>query len=367
MVPVVLPLGLMLVEAALEALGLSGEPSEAEVRRAYLRRVKEHPPERDPEGFRRVRTAYERLKASFSPEARVTAVRVVAELPMSVLQSPVSARAEPVPQLEPAPSLPSPTASTQPPPIVTLVRFLEFAAQGRFKRARALLETFETHMLTHPEPRGFGVEVGARWKLARELLATSELDASLARAIAQGLRDGQLFSCADALESARRKHGSALEHHMRERAPALWAEVAPILEPPRPARASSRGRSTLGSTGAIVFVLVNVVRILLLHESSATVETSPEPIRPPSTESHVLEPKTADFAPPLPPGERQIVAWASLQQALGVGDCQTVHEQWRPYLALATTARSPVEVEEARKRRILEMCPELRELLEEPP
>jgi curved DNA-binding protein CbpA len=37
--------------------------SPAEVRLAYLQKVREHPPERDPEGFKRVREAYEVLRS----------------------------------------------------------------------------------------------------------------------------------------------------------------------------------------------------------------------------------------------------------------------------------------------------------------
>src|SRR5437762_13014412 len=35
----------------------------AEVRLAYLQKVREHPPERDPEGFKRIRESYELLRS----------------------------------------------------------------------------------------------------------------------------------------------------------------------------------------------------------------------------------------------------------------------------------------------------------------
>jgi hypothetical protein len=55
--------------AALELLGLeTGEPvTHDRLRRAYLRRLRAHPPERDPEGFQRLREAFEALE----PLARV--------------------------------------------------------------------------------------------------------------------------------------------------------------------------------------------------------------------------------------------------------------------------------------------------------
>lgn len=42
-------------------LGIGEEATDKEVRRAYLRRLKKHPPERDPDGFQRIRNAYEQL------------------------------------------------------------------------------------------------------------------------------------------------------------------------------------------------------------------------------------------------------------------------------------------------------------------
>ena len=51
-------------ERALDTLGVTRDASEEDIRRAYLRRVKAHPPERDPEGFQRAREAYELLKGT---------------------------------------------------------------------------------------------------------------------------------------------------------------------------------------------------------------------------------------------------------------------------------------------------------------
>lgn len=53
---------------ALEALELSGSETSRELRRAYRRLVAAHPPDRDPDGFRRVRAAYETLQ---EPEAAI--------------------------------------------------------------------------------------------------------------------------------------------------------------------------------------------------------------------------------------------------------------------------------------------------------
>ncbi|MDO8690124.1 MAG: DnaJ domain-containing protein [Dehalococcoidia bacterium] len=44
-------------------LGVAPDATGGEIRRAYLEKVREHPPERDPEGFKRVREAYEHLRS----------------------------------------------------------------------------------------------------------------------------------------------------------------------------------------------------------------------------------------------------------------------------------------------------------------
>lgn len=50
-----------------EVLGVAPDASEEEVRRAWLDAVKSHPPDRDPEGFRRIQAAFDELK---TPESR---------------------------------------------------------------------------------------------------------------------------------------------------------------------------------------------------------------------------------------------------------------------------------------------------------
>ncbi|HWE60769.1 MAG TPA: DnaJ domain-containing protein [Chloroflexota bacterium] len=51
-------------------LSLQRDAAEAEIRQAYFALVRAHPPERDPETFKRIRAAYERLR---DPEQRLEA------------------------------------------------------------------------------------------------------------------------------------------------------------------------------------------------------------------------------------------------------------------------------------------------------
>jgi preprotein translocase subunit Sec63 len=45
-----------------EVLGVSQDAGEEEIRTAYVRKVKEHPPDRSPEEFERIRDAYASLR-----------------------------------------------------------------------------------------------------------------------------------------------------------------------------------------------------------------------------------------------------------------------------------------------------------------
>lgn len=46
-----------------KTLGIESNATETEIKQAYFALVREHPPERDPEGFKRIRAAYEKLKS----------------------------------------------------------------------------------------------------------------------------------------------------------------------------------------------------------------------------------------------------------------------------------------------------------------
>ena len=63
-----------------KVLSLKRGASHDEIRRAYFRQVREHPPETDPDGFKAIRAAYEQLR---SAEQRV-------ETDLYLLQAPPS-------------------------------------------------------------------------------------------------------------------------------------------------------------------------------------------------------------------------------------------------------------------------------------
>jgi len=45
-----------------QILGVPTDADDDRIRAAYLRKVRQHPPERDPEAFRRIRQAYEAIR-----------------------------------------------------------------------------------------------------------------------------------------------------------------------------------------------------------------------------------------------------------------------------------------------------------------
>jgi hypothetical protein len=63
-------------EDAREILGVAPNAGDAEIRAAYLRKVKENPPDRAPELFERVRDAYELLR---DPRRRALQVLLAAD------------------------------------------------------------------------------------------------------------------------------------------------------------------------------------------------------------------------------------------------------------------------------------------------
>ena len=72
-----------------KVLGVNPDASEEEIRAAYVRKVKEHPPDRSPEEFERIRDAYDSLR---DPRRRMRA-RLLAVDPFAPLVSTIDLNA----------------------------------------------------------------------------------------------------------------------------------------------------------------------------------------------------------------------------------------------------------------------------------
>lgn len=73
---------LSLSENPYRVLGVERTATEAEIKQAYFALVREHPPERDPEGFKRIRAAYEKLRAG--TERAQTNLLLIDEQPLTL-------------------------------------------------------------------------------------------------------------------------------------------------------------------------------------------------------------------------------------------------------------------------------------------
>lgn len=100
----------MTSDEACELLVLKPGADSAAVRAAYLRAVKAHPPERDPDGFQRVREAYELLRRAPGPRP------IVVTHPGQPVVVPEPSAAAPAPIAPPAHTPIAPPVQEPPPP-----------------------------------------------------------------------------------------------------------------------------------------------------------------------------------------------------------------------------------------------------------
>jgi curved DNA-binding protein CbpA len=82
-------------------LGLSPDAGDVEVREAYRRLLRQHPPDRDPEGFKRLRAAFEAL----ADERRRRSLRLFGLPPVDHLEDVLPDGEEPLRHVGPEPWL----------------------------------------------------------------------------------------------------------------------------------------------------------------------------------------------------------------------------------------------------------------------
>ena len=191
-------------ESAMQQLGLVADaaPTRLELKRAYLRRLREHPPERDPDGFRALREAYELLDGTVGGDDQASAPSTITEL--------VSA-----PTSEP-----------------------DTAPQDLGDRARAILEALVRDDI--PAARRVAVADEHRvhdggdarmWARARELLAIAAVPpTALVQSIARAIIADDPYLARHELEALRDRpaHGRDLMAFIAHRAPSVYAFVGPV-------------------------------------------------------------------------------------------------------------------------------------------
>jgi hypothetical protein len=379
----------MSVERALEVLGLTGTPSQQEIRRAYLRKVKEHPPERDREGFERIRQAFEFLKSGMgdaippraAPRAEppATATPEIA-FPPSSFQPQLDRVHEALDADDPVAGaqamielyeLPASESAPVAPPLLCFQTFMALMARNRFEVGRKLLAAFERHASLNGLESGMAPEVGARWALAREVAALSPHEEAMTRAVAQSLGGGHIYTAAYAAQDAYDR-GVELERIMRQYAPTIWTALAPHLKTTRAEVERATGfrfpRWALGLAMVSALRFCNVFTDTASDLDLAAPQTDQ---RAPAARLPEREDLTPSPASKLTFRERAQLEidghWRPIADLAEHGDCAGVRDRWPQY---AKAAASPDVVNRptaaARRKLVLEKCADLTDLFDEP-
>lgn len=341
----------MRFEDALSELGIGVGASAEEARRAYLRRLKRHKPETDPEGFRRLREAYELVRdptafavldaeaiplpslshesaprsagpgdpEGFSPRTDPRALVAAGKLK--------SAARELATQYESSAALDAVTT----PQAFAIDLLLRLHERGALKTAERLESAFRC------SPAGqdrMSPNLGARWALARELGALPrELSTDVRAALAVAARLGDARTAVDLVDRLRRTEMERAEANLtlvREYAPAFaqWFKTAA-----RDGRAFNHRRPLVGAAiTAGVVALAFVFRALTAPTAPPHVE-APAPLARATAEQAAdrLERRATDAH------QMDIATDATfLWQGLEAG-CDRV---WEPVLALEALAPS---------------------------
>jgi curved DNA-binding protein CbpA len=172
----------MTVDEALREIGVAPGSNQEEIRRAYLRLVKVRKPETDPEGFRRLREAFELLRdlPEAPPEIRFH--------PQPAEKRPVRQQAEPE------------EVAAEPADVVRLI--LQLQAEGQAAGAERIQERFQRRLQSSSRELSLlDDQTAALWQIAQEISGLSA-DFRCPRASPSARR------CSEALRRSR-FHGSS--------------------------------------------------------------------------------------------------------------------------------------------------------------
>jgi hypothetical protein len=265
-------------------------------------------------------------------------------------------------------------AGPVPPALFCLQTFMVLVERENFEDAHELLDAFEKHTALHRLEVSFGTDIGARWRLAREVAAICDYDRPLASAVARGLRTGKMSAAAAQLNPVLERRGNA-ERLMKD-APTIWGMLAPLRQTTR--QEVPRFRD-IGAwpIGILAVVLINLMRLCMpsttpsVSSSSYADRDKPSVTRGAADERAQAPEGAPSRGPLLSFRERAELqaeqAWKSLLASLKRGDCEGVRDQWLLYRVVASEEVVDAATAASRKKEVLEMCSELEALLEDKP
>lgn len=320
------------IDRALAELGVTRGVDPETLRRAYLRQVRAHPPERDPEGFKRVRSAYDFLREqpwlwSAPEDEPVPSEQDGAGSPVCVVPESASAPAHDtgtsrapseadasgvssapagVGSKDEAPPEPDPavldsafetwmrlqgpaalerpeetaslmielfgsTSSTLLPPAWSVFEVILVLVRGaRVDRAAELLAAFEARLaLDGTALHALSTELAARYKLIRELIALRGMAPKGAMvALAKAIQDGNLLGAGDAVTTASKLAGASFNAGFAQRAPTLHMSLKRFFVEPEPSY--QLGSAAVRFGWSLMFIILIGIRAFSDEDSSKT-------------------------------------------------------------------------------------------------
>ena len=318
----------------MELLGF--EPDEPvthdRLRRAYLRRLKTCSPERDPEGFQRLREAFEAVQSYARMHDAMAAARD-REVEVPVPPVAIAPRVERLDQSADAPDHEAdeeghaaelepeePASASGSPSLRELTdQILALIEKNQIDAASELRDRWNRSAVD--DHRAVSSTVALRWALTRELLEIAvALPAALRTSLATAIAAGQLSSAHSEVhiyQAMNPERSRDLARHMARRAPNLYKVYGTGLQRPQryqdmAGQPAGGGRSLTWTIWVVIAVASALARAGSCNQSSSPRDTyrSPTPqiqLDPATVErlrTRLRETGPADPPPPAPPESR---------------------------------------------------------------
>ena len=243
-------------------LGASLEDDDKTIRRAYLRAVKQHPPERDPDGFARIREAYDVVTAQIvARRARHARTHEPTESSHRPASHP---SASPPPSSQAAEPLPSPEGRQPEDDRAWLTSYYEREDELHDDAGR--LGLWREAVAAHPD------DPEVRRNLFDALWATHRRHEAMSLALALHDEGHPAALLAAAMAEPRKLPPVALAKLKKDRSPAVRAAMVEVHRRLRKGKRAAKLAVALLEQGPIVPPVRNIIDLLLQLEMTGTRE-----------------------------------------------------------------------------------------------